>query len=330
MTAISQIHAAIRSLRPFDPPSGLRTIRLMTQTERSLTLPDGRSLGYAEWGDPDGSPVMVIHGTPGCRLNRHPSNELMASTGARVITYDRAGYGISDRHRGRTVNDCVSDITALVDALGIGGFAVTGGSGGGPHCLAVAAALPDRVTRAACVVGVAPYDALGADAWYDGMDPENVKEFGWALAGEDVLHAELTVAQREAEERVAEDPSTLLGDFDLPEADKAILARADIQQVIREAIPEQARNGVWGWVDDDLAFTRPWGFDPATIRVPTAVWWGAEDVLVPAAHGEWIARTVPGALPRVDRTGGHLADPDTEFVLLSRWLVDGTPWPEPQ
>jgi pimeloyl-ACP methyl ester carboxylesterase len=108
----------------------------------------------------------------------------------------------------------------------------------------------------------------------------------------------------------------------------AILARADIQQVIREAIPEQARNGVWGWVDDDLAFTRPWGFDPATIRVPTAVWWGAEDVLVPAAHGEWIARTVPGALPRVDRSGGHMADPDTEFVMLTNWLVSGTAWAE--
>jgi pimeloyl-ACP methyl ester carboxylesterase len=300
----------------------------MTETARTVTLPDGRALGYAEWGDPDGHPVVTIHGTPGCRLNRHPSNELMASTGARVITYDRAGYGLSDRQRGRVVNDCVSDITALVDALGIGEFAVTGGSGGGPHSLAVAAALPDRVTRAACVVGVAPYEALGKEAWLDGMDPENVKEFGWALAGEDVVHGELVVVQREMEQRVANDPSTLLGDFDLPEADKAILGRADIQQVIREAIPEQARNGVWGWVDDDLAFTLPWGFDPTAIRVPTAVWWGAEDVLVPPAHGEWIARTVPGALPRVERGGGHLADPDTEFVMLTSWLVSGTAWPE--
>jgi pimeloyl-ACP methyl ester carboxylesterase len=328
MTAKPHIRAALRGRRPVGTPAGLRTIRIMTVTQRSVTLPDGRSLGYAEWGDPAGSPVMAIHGTPGCRLNRHPSNELMASTGARIITYDRAGYGISDRQRGRIVNDCVADITALVDALGIGEFAVTGGSGGGPHCLAVAAALPDRVTRAACVVGVAPYDVLGADAWFAGMDPENVKEFGWALAGEDVVHAELTVVQREMEERVAADPSTLLGDFDLPEADKVILARDDIQQVIREAIPEQARNGVWGWVDDDIAFTLPWGFDPSTIRVPTAVWWGAEDVLVPAAHGEWIARTVPNALPRVDRSGGHMADPDTEFVQLTRWLIDGTAWPD--
>jgi pimeloyl-ACP methyl ester carboxylesterase len=299
----------------------------MTATELTVTLPDGRTQGYAEWGDPDGFPVVTLHGTPGCRLNRHPSNDLMASTGARFITYDRAGYGLSDRQRGRVVNDCVADITALVDALGIGEFAVTGGSGGGPHCLAVAAALPDRVTRAACVVGVAPYDALG-DAWLEGMDPENVKEFGWAMAGEDVVHAELVVVQREMEDRVANDPSTLLGDFELPEADRAVLARADIQQVIREAIPEQARNGVWGWVDDDLAFTRPWGFDPATIRIPTAVWWGAEDVLVPPVHGEWIARTVPGALPRVDRSGGHLADPDTELLLLADWLLSGAAWPE--
>jgi len=82
---------------------------------------------------------------------------------------------------------------------------------------------------------------------------------------------------------------------------------------------------VWGWVDDELAFLQPWGFDPSAIRVPTAVWYGAEDVLVPAAHGEWLARHIPGAEVRVEQRG-HIGDPDRSVVELNGWLVDGRPW----
>lgn len=290
-----------------------------------VSLPDGRRLAYAEWGDPAGRPILSLHGTPGCRLSRHPDEELMRRTGARIITYDRPGYGESDRHRGRRVVDCVADVTALMDALGIDQFAVTGGSGGGPHSLAVAAGLGERVTRCGCVVGVAPYERMG-EAFFEGMDPENVTEFEWALAGEERLHAELTPYNEMLVSRVAADPARALENFDLPDADRQILAREDIARVMREWVPEQSRHGVWGWVDDDLAFCSAWGFDPAAVAVPTAVWWGANDVLVPAAHGEWLARTIPHARPRVDTSGGHLADPDRELVLLYRWLLDGVDW----
>jgi pimeloyl-ACP methyl ester carboxylesterase len=296
----------------------------VTDDLQTLSLSDGRTLGFAEWGDPTGSPIVVIHGTPGCRLNRHPDNDKIAATGARVITYDRPGYGASDRHRGRRVVDCVADVTAIVDHLGVDRFAVTGGSGGGPHSLAVAAGLPDRVTRAGCVVGVAPYDVLG-DAWYDGMDPENVKEFGWALDGEDRLEVELTATAAGMLERIAADPATVLGDFEIPDSDREILSRPDVARVMREALTECVRTGIWGWADDDIAFTKPWGFDPSTVTVPTTVWWGANDVLVPARHGEWLAAHVPNALVRVDH-GGHQPDPDTYIAMLYPWLIDGIPW----
>src|SRR3954465_13252981 len=291
----------------------------------TIELPDGRTLAYAEWGDPQGRPIISCHGTPGCRLNRHPNQELVRSTGARVVAFDRPGYGQSSRLRGRRVLDVVDDVARLADHLGVGEFAVVGGAGGGPHSLAVAGLLGDRVTRAACVVGVAPYDALG-DEWLTGMDPMNVKEFGWALEGEDRLQTELTREDAEMRTRVARDPATVLGDFDLPEADRRVLARPDVATVIRESSEEQSANGVWGWVDDDLAFTAPWGFDPATVAVPTAVWWGAEDVRVPPQHGEWIAHAVPGALSRVRRDGGHQPDPDKDVLLLNGWLLDGLPW----
>jgi pimeloyl-ACP methyl ester carboxylesterase len=296
----------------------------VTDNLQTLTLPDGRTLAYAEWGDPQGSPIIVIHGTPGCRLNRHPDNAKIAATGARAITFDRAGYGASDRHHGRRVVDCVADVEALADHLGLDRFATTGGSGGGPHCLAVASLLPDRVTRVACIVGIAPYDVLG-EKWFEGMDPQNIKEFGWALGDEATLEAELSREAEEMNQRIAEDPANVLGDFEIPESDRAILARPEIAAVMTEALIECVRNGVGGWADDDLAFTRPWGFDPASITVPTAVWWGADDVLVPASHGEWLAATIPNAVSRVDH-GGHMADPDTHIQRLYPWLIDGVPW----
>jgi pimeloyl-ACP methyl ester carboxylesterase len=298
----------------------------MAERLRTLGTPDGRTLAYATWGDPDGFPVVSLHGTPGCRFNRWPDEDVYTRNGVHMITHDRAGYGRSDRNRGRSVADEAADVAALADELGLDRFGVIGGSGGGPHVLACAALLPDRVVRAACVVGVAPFGSPGLerDEWISGMDPENVKEFDWALAGEDVLMPELEREHREAEERVAEDPSRLLEDFGLSESDRAELARPEAMQIIRESTFEEAVNGVGGWVDDDLAFTRPWGFEVSAISVPVLIRYGLTDVLVPAAHGEWLAANVPGCIVEVETSAGHLGEnPEEQIARDARWLRDG-------
>jgi pimeloyl-ACP methyl ester carboxylesterase len=293
---------------------------------RTLETPDGRTLAYAVWGDPDGFPVIALHGTPGSRLGRWPREEVYVEAGVCFVTHDRAGYGRSDRRPGRRVADEVDDVRALADELGFERFGVTGGSGGGPHALACAALLPDRVVRALCVVGVAPYGTPGLDhdAWHAGMDPENVKEFGWALAGEDVLAPELEREYERMRERAIVDPATILDDFDLSESDRAQIARPELMEVRRESILELALNGVGGWVDDDLALCSPWGFDVHTIAVPVLVRYGLTDVLVPPAHGEWIAANVPGCIVKVDEVAGHMGtDPEQEIVDNALWLSEG-------
>jgi len=293
---------------------------------RTLDLPDGRTLAFAVWGDPDGFPVFGLHGTPGCRLSRWPHEELFVELGVCFVTHDRAGYGRSDRNRGRRVVDAVADVRALADELGFDRFGLGGGSGGGPPALACAALLPDRVVRAICDVGVAPLGTTGLeqDAWLAGMDAENIKEFGWALADEDVLTRELEALQELSEQRAAVDPSTVLQDLDMSESDREQMGRPELMQVIRESTFERAVNGVGGWVDDDLALLQPWGFDVGEISVPVLVRYGMTDVFVPPAHGEWLAANVPGCLVKINDVAGHLGgDPVEEIAENARWLTAG-------
>src|SRR3954464_14063649 len=154
----------------------------MNGRAESLVTADGRLLAWVEGGDPDGYPVIGLHGTPGCRLSRWPDDSVYAEAGVRYVTTDRAGYGLSSRHRGRSVADEARDVLAVADALGFHRFAVVGGSGGGPHALACAALLPARVERVACQSSLAPLGdrGLARAQWLAGMEDEIAAELAWA------------------------------------------------------------------------------------------------------------------------------------------------------
>ena len=140
------------------------------------------------------------------------------------------------------------------------------------------------------------------------------------------MYPELERELAEAAARVAVDPSTVLGNFELSEEDRTQLALPEHMQIIRESTTELTATGVAGWVDDDLAFVNPWGFAVDQITVPVLVRYGATDVLVPPAHGEWLAANVPGCVVKVDDTSGHMgSDPVQEITENLRWLRDGVP-----
>ena len=171
------------------------------------------------------------------------------------------------------------------------------------------------MTRVLCSVGGAPFDAPDLD-WFEGMDPANVREFGWALEGEETLDRELQGASKALLDSLTDDAAELMSDYELAAADRAVLEDPGVRRVLQASLREALSQGVWGWVDDDLAFTRPWGFDVDEIQVPVEIRYGAADVLVPAAHGAWLAAHVPNAVVKVDDNAGHLVAPDEQLDRL--------------
>jgi pimeloyl-ACP methyl ester carboxylesterase len=277
-------------------------------------LSSGRGLHYVEQGDPDGYPVISHHGTPGSGKARHPDPAVYS--GAHVVSYDRPGYGESDPDPGRTVASAAADVGELADALGIEQFAVTGVSGGGPHALACAALLPERVTRCGVLVGAAPPDDPELD-FFAGMSHSNVVEFEAALAGEEQLADYLAPFLRAA----ADDPASVLDAIidELPATDQRTFARPEMREIFRESLELALRQGSRGWIDDDVAFTKPWGFELGDVQVETRLWQGELDVLVPRTHGEYLARRLPNATFELVPGQGHfLFD---EFGAVFTWLA---------
>ncbi|NUR73844.1 MAG: alpha/beta hydrolase [Hamadaea sp.] len=257
----------------------------------SVITSDGRMLAVEEYGVPDGVPVVYLHGTPMSRLARHPDDQMFADLGIRLITYDRPGFGRSTSAPGRIVADAADDVVTIADTLGLAGFAVFGVSGGGPHALSAAAAYPHRISRVATLASLAPCDADGLE-WTAGMTAGNQESAAAARRGRGVLTEHL--------ERAATEP------LRLPERDQAVLADPAIAAMVQPAMAEALAPGVTGWVDDVLAlYGLPWGFNPRTVRVPTRLWHGDLDELVPAAHSRWLADRIPDATLVIDPEAAH-------------------------
>src|SRR5690349_7456633 len=240
-----------------------------------LTLRDGRTLAYHEWGVPDGTPVLRLQGTPGSRFSRYPKPELWERLGVRVIMADRPGYGASTRLPGRGLASVADDLVELLDHLGLDRVPVSGVSGGGPHVLALGARHPERISAATVVVGSAPLtDAeipllIGVNA--EGQ--RRLRDGGW-----DALFPLL----REIREKMLADP---LAGFraalsDAPAEDQAVMSDPAWQQTLRQSLTESLRVGAEGWCDEALALF-DWDIAPEQVRVHVVWYHSRRDANVP-------------------------------------------------
>lgn len=290
----------------------------MAARRHTVSGPGGRALSVLEDGAREGAPVLVHHGTPGSGGLYPAWVDDAAARGLRLIAYDRPGYGGSDRHAGRRVADAAADVAAIADALELDRIATWGVSGGGPHALACAALLGDRVAAAATLASVAPVDADGLD-FTAGMGEDNVTEFSAALEGAEALQPLLERFAAGLRGGSAEQMTVELRSI-LSDGDVAVLSDAFgafMMEWVRGGVAER----VDGWLDDDLAFAAPWGFEPGDVAVPLMLWQGREDRMVPFAHGEWLVERIAGVEAHLTAEDGHLTLLTERVRDVHAWLA---------
>jgi pimeloyl-ACP methyl ester carboxylesterase len=296
---------------------------------REIGVSDGRRVTIDSWGDPKGFPVFLLHGTPGSRSGPVPRASLLYQLGVRLISYDRPGYGGSERHEGRTVAAAAWDVLDIADHLGLDKFGVVGRSGGGPHALACAAFIGrKRLRSVAVLVGLAPSDATGLD-WFEGMTDSNVNEYELAALDED--HAVVADLTRRAEE-INRDPESLLNalEKEMAEADKRIAFDVGIRCHLVDTYREAIKNGPYGWIDDVLAFRSPWGFELGKISIPVRLWHGDQDVFSPLGHSRWMADKIPSAHIEVEPGAAHFGAMEILPKVLAQLKEDSLrPQPSP-
>jgi pimeloyl-ACP methyl ester carboxylesterase len=268
--------------------------------ERVVDLPDGRKLGVAEAGPPDGRPVVACHGLPGSRLPPPQAIEAAVGAGVRLLLPDRPGFGLSDPQPGRTFLDWSRDVEELAAEAGLERFHVLGISSGGPYALACCQSLSARVIGAAVASGVTP---LTRRTLAEDLGSDLPRPFGAVLrlpGAPAVLHGVLARLMRRAPERAA----ARIGDL-LSEPDRVLLTGDDGRGVV-DSMVEGVRQGGAAWAYESRLLASPWPFDLAEISTPVGLWHGDLDEAVPLDHARQAAEALPRGRIHICAGYGHL------------------------
>lgn len=269
---------------------------------REVQLTGGRVLRVHDTGVRGGPASLTLvwhHGSPQTGALLEPLVSAAGERGIRLVSYGRPGYGGSSARPGRAVGSAADDVRHVADALGVERYAVMGASGGGPHALACAALLPDRIVGAVCLAGLAPL--TDAFDWYAGMVSD-----GGLRAAVDGRAARARYAASEVFDPNVFTPAdwaALKGSWSSLGADARRAGSA----------------GPDGLIDDDVAFVTPWGFDVAGIAAPVLLVQGGQDRVVPPAHVEWLVRACPSAELWLRPRDGHISVLDAIPVAMD-WL----------
>ncbi len=281
-----------------------------------LKLRDGREMSWRWWGDPDGTPILRIQGTPGSRKQYNPNPNVQREVGARYLMADRAGYGGSTRKPGRGIADIADDYAELLDTHGLDRVPATGTSGGGPHVLALAARHPERVSAISVVVGGTPL----VDEEVSQLVGINARGYALAEHGWQPLYEFLA----EVRERLlsAEGMQGVLNDAPAP--DRVIMADPAWQEMSRENTAEALRQGAEGWTDESLAMHRKWDFDPAEVKTSVTWWHGDDDKNAPLSAARRVVDQIPNVKLRTWHGEGHFVSITHEKEILQELLGRAT------
>ncbi len=263
-----------------------------------LRLTDGRRLGYAEYGDPDGWPLMFFHGTPGSRVMARFAAARARELGVRLIAPERPGFGLSDFQPLRRLLDWAEDIGELAEALHLNRFALAGVSGGGPYVAACAWKMGAKVTAAGIISGLAPVDRV-----WQGLSRIH-RLSAWLVRRAKLVSLILGLVAWSARRH----PEWIIRSMCLvaPSGVRKILCQPTVRLTQIDGITEIFRRGAWGAADEVSLFSRPWGFEVEEIKTPVHLWHGEDDAIVPVGMGRYLADHIPDCQARFIPGAGHL------------------------
>jgi pimeloyl-ACP methyl ester carboxylesterase len=291
-----------------------RTEQGLAYEDGVLKLRDGREMAWRWWGEPEGTPVLRIQGTPSSRLQHNPDPSAQSETGARYLMADRAGYGGSTRKPGRGIADIADDYAELLEAHGLDSVPAMGTSGGGPHVLALAARHPEKVTAVAVVVGASPLAPQEVEHLV-GVNAQGyaLAERGWQQLYDFLAQVRVRLLSDEGMQGVLSDA---------PATDRAIMENPAWQRMSRANLAETLNQGAEGWTDESMALHRAWDFDPGDVKTSVTWWAGDDDKNVPLSAAQRVVSRLRQVDLRVWHHEGHFASliHDKEIVreLLSR------------
>jgi pimeloyl-ACP methyl ester carboxylesterase len=288
--------------------------------EGTIEVRDGRKMGIAEYGPPDGRAVIWFHGTPGARRQIPEEARVIADLeGVRLIGIDRPGVGLSTAHLFDALVDLVPDVEIVADRLGLDRFATVGLSGGGPYALAMAHELPDRVPAVGILGGVVP--THGPDAMGGGLVGVATRFRSVLPIVREPLGVLLTGMVR-AMKPVGK-PLLLMYARISPEGDRAVLEHDEISMMFLDDLSTNGGRSMRAFVYDAILFTREWGFSPRDVLQPVTWWHGDADNIVPLAHAEQLVPHIPNATlvmrPGESHLGGLGAAREVLDAVLSGW-----------
>jgi pimeloyl-ACP methyl ester carboxylesterase len=277
---------------------------------KELRLPDGRAMGYVDAGNPNGFPVIIIHGLPGSRLDAlYIGEKELESQGIRAIVPDRPGIGLSDFQPGRKILDYPDDIAAMADTLKLERFSVLGISVGGAFAFACALKIPQRLHAVGISSSIAPLDIPGI---MENMGPGryfflNARRLPW------LVHLQFRLMQYGLQKNPAQVIEQVKATF--PPPDRAVFEDERMQQAFLASLQELTRQGTRGMVYEAALLARPWGFSVRDIQMPVKLWYGGQDTNTPPQMGRYFAEH----LRDVD---AHYIPDEGHFSTIIRYFAD--------
>ncbi len=292
--------------------------------EGNIAVGEGRQVGFAEFGDPQGRAVFWLHGTPGARRQIPVEARVVAEQqGIRLIGVDRPGIGSSTPYQYENVLAFATDLQTMADVLGVGKMAVVGLSGGGPYALGCAAAMPERVIAVGVLGGVAP--TVGPDAIAGGLVALGAMAAPLIqIAGTPLQFAAVTLIRMI---KPVADSAVYLYARVSPVGDRELLLRPEFKAMFLDDLINGSRKQMSAPFADIVAFSRDWGFRLDEVKVPVRWWHGDRDHIVPFAHGQHVVAGLPDAelyhLPGESHLAGLGRAEEILRGMLELWQRDG-------